>query len=374
MSFYQAPEEDPYSHIGRIKHDDVCFLATHTQRKRVEVYVSSDEEKYRVQHYPTIQERIHAQKDWTKTQLAEAKVAYEREALKKVMDDQVAKARREAATAIEGRDDTAVDGDDSLDELAVDDEYEQQEDTGGANQTDASYMQELVGIKERKLLATRNTSVYHAELSPYQARKLAFRLYMGWTGKRDKTLTVVLPWLLLGRRETSQSMPLLLKLGVTHILNVTHDQPNRFGNHFVYQRIAVKDSVEADLGSKFSAAIAFIKRVEDCKGRVCASGASSPSDPSNSPRFPTAACALHSGRLSRALGGPGLPGVREEVVAAGRVHIPYSPATPGLPEQAFPLPVGYAGGAVRRRMFGLLPPGLALLRVQHLPSRGRRTA
>lgn len=269
MPSFQAIEEDPYSHIGGIKHDEICFLATHTQRKRVEVYVSSDEEKYRVQHYPTIQERIQAQKDWAKTQLAEAKVAYEREALKKLMDDQLVKARREAATAAAKRDDTAADGEDSLGELAVDEEEEdeQQEDTG-ANQTDASYMRELVGIKERKLLVTRNTAVYHAELSPYQARKLAFRLYMGWTGKRDKTLTVVLPWLLLGRRETSQSMPLLLKLGVTHILNVTHDQPNRFGNHFVYQRIAVKDSVEADLGSRFSAAIAFMKRAEDCKGRV----------------------------------------------------------------------------------------------------------
>ena len=33
-------------------------------------------------------------------------------------------------------------------------------------------------------------------------------------------------------------------------------------------RIKVKDDIEADIGSHFDAAVNFIKRAEDCKGRV----------------------------------------------------------------------------------------------------------
>ncbi len=218
--------------------------------------MSSDEELYRRQNYPTIQERIVLQKDWAKQQLAESKVAYEREALKKLMEEKVATARAEASAVMKAHlGNSSPEDEDSLADYPVPEDEEEEEVEEG-NQTDASYAQELIGIKERKLLVTRNTAVHHKEISAFEARKM------------DKTLTVVLPWLLLGRKETSQNMPLLLKLGVTHILNVTHDLPNRFNNHFVYQRISVKDNSDADIGSKFSTAISFMKRAESCKGRV----------------------------------------------------------------------------------------------------------
>ena len=150
---------------------------------------------------------------------------------------------------------------------------EEEPDENEANPNGNSFAASLLAIKERKLLATRKTAEYHEEKSSYEIKKLAYRFYFGWLGKsvHDKNLSTVLPWLLIGRRETSSNMQQLIKLGITHILNATNDLPNCFNNHFIYHRVAVKDNLEADIGSKFSSAVNFIKRVEDVKGRVSVS-------------------------------------------------------------------------------------------------------
>ena len=60
----------------------------------------------------------------------------------------------------------------------------------------------------------------------------------------------------------------LLYLGITHILNVSVDLPNKYTENFVYARIAIRDSIESDAFSRFDQAIAFINRVEAVQGKV----------------------------------------------------------------------------------------------------------
>lgn len=47
-------------------------------------------------------------------------------------------------------------------------------------------------------------------------------------------------------------------MGVTAVLNVSHNCPNHFDSLLEYKNIAVQDSYQADLLSKMEAAINFI--------------------------------------------------------------------------------------------------------------------
>jgi hypothetical protein len=231
-----------------------------------------------------------------------------------------------------------------------------EEGNGGETQVmDEDFAAELLDIKERKLLASRDTLQYHREWTLWERRKLALRVQYGWMGKRDRDLTEVLPWLLLGRREMSTNQATLLQMGVTHILNMTSDLPCIFPNTFIYQRVPIKDSMKADIAQYFPTIINFIKRVEKCKGRV------SPADFSphplryyvfrtNSRPVPCwlADCAgfgaLHHWRLSCAIGGAGVPGVCARHPAGGRVPLPDGAAADHHAQPALPLRAGQVRG------------------------------
>jgi len=147
-----------------------------------------------------------------------------------------------------------------------------------------TFMADLLEIKEKKVLASRDTAAYHRELSPYEAYSKAAWFTLGWraarvkeVGTKDKDVTLILPWLLLGRKELSSNLSVLFRLGITHILNVTHDVANLFPTHFVYMKISVKDNNEADMSRHFKRIVDFIARAERCKGRIlvhCTAGAS----------------------------------------------------------------------------------------------------
>jgi len=93
-------------------------------------------------------------------------------------------------------------------------------------------------------------------------------LHFGF-GRADKGLvTSVLPWLLIGRAETAESLQTLVTMGVTHIMNATDEVPNHHSQHFVYMKIPILDVETADAGPKLHPAADFIRRVEDKKGRV----------------------------------------------------------------------------------------------------------
>lgn len=289
-------EEDPYADIPKVSHHQTIYLATHTQQKRVELFVTSDEEAYRRKQYPTIEERVAQQKQWASTQLKEAKMASERAAIKKMMDMKLRQAQKETdATNIDDGSTKekvmAASTDDIVDELAKIPEDPNQhgprgpqssledlvEENAGLEDDAEEYLAELLDIKERKLTGTRNTTVYHREISKWERRRFAFRVACGLLGRRSREITEVTPWLLIGRKENATDLQLLLRLNITHILNVSSELPMAYPNHFIYQKIPVKDSIEADIAVHFSTIINFIKRVEDCEGRLlvhCTVGAS----------------------------------------------------------------------------------------------------
>lgn len=272
----QPVEEDPYAAVREYSHEDPVFLPSHTQTKRVETVIVSDEETYRRNHFPTIYERVDMQREWAKEQLKDAKLASEREALKRQMEETLRKERLIAMEGVLGLAAESKNGDPDKSgtdggEIPIErDELDDEEDALNnqvVDVNDAGYAEELKNIKERKLLSSRNTTMYHKESTLYENRKLALKTMFGYI-KKDKDLTPVLPWLLIGRKEMSANLQSLLRLGVTHILNVTEDVPISFPNHFLYERIKVKDHIDSDIGQHLETAINFIKRAEDCQGRV----------------------------------------------------------------------------------------------------------
>lgn len=73
------------------------YLPSVTQKRRIEAVYYSDEAAIRARQYPTINERIQQQKDWVAQQIEEARIAAQREALKKEHAKLVAKAQSREA-------------------------------------------------------------------------------------------------------------------------------------------------------------------------------------------------------------------------------------------------------------------------------------
>lgn len=74
----------------------------------------------------------------------------------------------------------------------------------------------------------------------------------------------LLPNLLLGCAKDSANVSQLRQLGVTAILNVSHNCPNHFESLFEYKNICVEDSHDADLLSVLNSAIEFIGKAHTC--------------------------------------------------------------------------------------------------------------
>ena len=73
----------------------------------------------------------------------------------------------------------------------------------------------------------------------------------------------ILPHLILGCAKDSSNLTLLRKLGVTSVLNVSHNCPNHFEGVLEYKSISVQDSYQADLLSKMEAAIEYISKLRE---------------------------------------------------------------------------------------------------------------
>ena len=64
-----------------LREEPTIYLASHTQQRRVELKIASDENAYRVIHKPTVHERIVTQRNHTKQLLRQARMASQNEAL-----------------------------------------------------------------------------------------------------------------------------------------------------------------------------------------------------------------------------------------------------------------------------------------------------
>lgn len=269
-------EDDQYGKMFETAWEDPVFLPTSTQTKRVEVTILSDEAAYRTKTQPCIKERIVQQKQWAQEQLERAKAQQQAEAmklkqallLKKLITDTDEQNLAELAKLEE--------------EVEVINELDQQElneEMRAQVNKNINYGEQIMRIKERKLTISRSTAEHHQYLPLKERRWAAVKLCLGWSTPLGKynDMTEILPWLLLGTREIAMNLQEMLRHNVTHILNMSGDLPNFFPQHFVYQKVNIRDSVEEDIGKHFQTIVKYIKRCEDSKGRMfvhCTAGAS----------------------------------------------------------------------------------------------------
>ena len=341
------------------REEPVVFLVSHAQVKRTEIYVASDEESYRRTNYPTIHERVDLQREWAHEQLKDARMASQREAVKRLADKKLQEARDEATKrkkeekrkkqilkGIKPKEDDAVpdeevkkgdeDDDDANDEnsVAVLEEAlqeaeaemgEEQEEEPMSSSAAAKkrredkkkFLDDLTDIKERKILASRDTKAFHREHSRSEAYRKAFWFSLGWrgvmrvkqAGVTTKDMTVVLPWLLVMIHEGHRFLIVHSRVTAPYVdrtqgPDFQPGRPVRTGHHSHSQRHArcaeslsdsfrvyentcerqvmlfrnchrnlffkffIVPSNDADIGRYFKKIVNFIKRAENCKGRV----------------------------------------------------------------------------------------------------------
>jgi len=298
------PEEvDDLAELRELRFRPAIMFPGHTQNKRVESTVVSDDKTYRSEMKPTLFERVEQQKVLLKKQLREEEQEIRRmerkeelrQRLAKVLAESVAlspeeieKARMETEKnkGSDGEDGESKDDDANLAKEQIGSGMTQEEMAlTSLNENDlalmdpeelADYRETCLELKEKRVLRARNPVVYHRVESAYYRRMLALKLFFGF-GKQEREMTEILPWMLLGRVEPAQNMYGLTKLGVTHILNVTKEEPNLFPLQFVYLKVPVRDEMEENIGEFFQQAIEFFKRVESKRGKIyihCSAGIS----------------------------------------------------------------------------------------------------
>lgn len=238
----------------------VPFYFGHTQKKRIEKVYDSDEMKYRYENAPCIQDMLEIRSVYLKEKAREEKEKARKNRRKKELEEQQ---KRLDAALKSGK----LDEIDDLEETVEDDDDPEDEELK---------MLALV-IKERRICTQRQSYLVHTPLSKSAIFFKALRSKLFFP-KRSQPYTYVLPWLILGRGgDITSNSNILMKLGITHIMNVTKDIPNSHPGRFVYQRIPIDDSTNVDGAAKFAKAIAFIKRVANCRGKLyvhCNAGAS----------------------------------------------------------------------------------------------------
>ena len=240
---FQIIETDDFNDYSSMREEPVVFLVNHTQVKRVEMYVTSDEEAFRRMQYPTIHERVDLQREWVKEQLKDAKMASQREAVKKLADKKLQDAREkdkkkrqdekkakqilrgvrkeeQIAQVSKNQDEEEEEKEDSSIAIlenalqeAEEEMEEEEEDPNGKfarskrQEERRKFIDDLMEIKERKLLQSRNTAPFHKEFTKSDCYRRALWFSLGFYGQKlqggmkSKDVTMILPWLLVSARE-----------------------------------------------------------------------------------------------------------------------------------------------------------------------------
>jgi len=294
-------EEDELAELRALRFRPAIMFPGHTQNKRVEQSVVSDDLAYRSATKPTIFERVELQKVLVKKQLREEQQEARRMERKEELRQRLAIVMAQSKSLTDedvknAQRDTNQAGNDG-DEETKNDELNMQQQQGGSGMTQeelaltsltendlalmdeeelAEYKATCLELKEKRLLRTRSPAVFHRPVSSYDRRMLALKLFFN-IGKREREMTEILPWIYVGRVEPARSMYGLAKLGFTHIMNVTEEEPNLFPLQFVYLKLPVRDEMEANIGELFPQALEFFKRVEQKRGKLyihCSAGIS----------------------------------------------------------------------------------------------------
>lgn len=293
-------EEDPYGDEVREKMEAPPMHPYHTQNRRVVAIVESDEAAIRREQYPTLVQRVEITQKYLKQQKKEQKMARDREKARLKMEEELKEAlaaskasqkmtAEEEIEALKQKEEEENDETKSVADSIAESEA-LSEDGAEAQEKDhldkdhehmnaeeeALFREQMEMIKEKKFITLRDTKVYHRPISNYQRRNMIWSVYMGW-GNKERKFTELMPWLVIGQGAMADDMHFLIKIGVTHILNVTTEMPNKFPEAFIYLKIPIKDEFEEDLGVHFDKILSWLKNVEEKRGKVyihCTAGAS----------------------------------------------------------------------------------------------------
>jgi dual specificity MAP kinase phosphatase len=72
----------------------------------------------------------------------------------------------------------------------------------------------------------------------------------------------------LGNSTDSQNHKFLVDNGITHILNVTKDEPNCFEGEFKYLKITILDTINQNIATYFNSAHEFIEQARKSDGKI----------------------------------------------------------------------------------------------------------
>lgn len=246
-----------------VRHEPPVMFPGHTQTKKTISFVKSDENALRIEETPNIYDKIEIQKKWVKKQLEDAALQAKKDEFRRAWEQKLKEEREglENSNLEENFDENPVKNDNDI--------AKDVEEVGDINIDDesADYKRQLIEIKESKFLRMRGSAIYYKKMTKYQRRKLALKTILGWL-PQNSDYSEILPWLLLGPKETAENQRKMANLSITHVLNMTSELPNKFPQSFVYMRIPVRDTEYDDIGCRLPSAAEFIRRVEKLKGRV----------------------------------------------------------------------------------------------------------
>jgi len=320
-------EIDPYADMMPIRIVPPVFFPGHTSHTRVEKKVFSDEAKYRQEVRPNMYERMELEVKHSKLKAKMDRARAKREAMKKKFQEDMNKMKDEAAAlekeekeeeemkkaeeeeakdakngkkkkwgekSVKEKNEEKKKKEESEKKKKEEDEDEPQgvstaaengeaeasdsdSDGEGLSSVEKAAMAEVaLQIKEKKIVKARNSKLAYIPKSQSSVTWLARKVYYGF-GERDHGMTQITPWLYIGGQEFSAGLQHLMKMGISHVLNVTAEVANHYPQYFVYQRIPLKDSTDADSLIKYPTAAKFLKRVWDARGKVlvhCSQGVS----------------------------------------------------------------------------------------------------
>lgn len=243
---------------------------------RVEQVIFSDEVALRQEKFPSLDKRREIEMEWTKATMKKLREEQRKEALQKRWEKKIlmengilleleAKRMKEAkqnkveGDDEEGNEETASEKASETQSIAEVEEEEEEENIKQTGELDDEEFAILVmEMKETKLIKQRNPWRSHKEVSMYDRMKLALKFSMGMMTDKDPDLSEILPWMYLGTGSLAKKNHELSKHSFTHILNCTDDVDNFHEDQFVYKRLNIVDSEDADYGVIYILALLFL--------------------------------------------------------------------------------------------------------------------
>lgn len=246
-----------------------------TQKRSVVTVISSEESKFRSMESPDVFERVKLHKVWLKKQEKDLKRQKNKKLLMQQWSNDIKNTLNimDKAAGIDNykpRQLNTVDDDYDDNKNSEKSLYEQDSDIDSDNDEDMRYKSTkryAFALKERTIIRARTSIIYHFKYS-FANQVLVCTLVSLGIGKLDYNLSKILPWLLIAKVQIVKDQTLLMKLSISHIMNITKDVENYLPKLFAYKKIPVDDVEEEDISRYFDEACEFIHHVETLKGRV----------------------------------------------------------------------------------------------------------